>query len=103
LGRQAVLTGIVARGTRQPDKTILAVTREPPLGRPKWDSGISSSAQEWDAVLEVRPENRETFHGLAALLFAEGSESLNRAAVVRHPNLLLWCAATDTECPQGDR
>jgi len=61
LGRQAVLTGIVARGTRQPDKTILAVTREPPLGRPKWDSGISSSAQEWDAVLEVRPENREAF------------------------------------------
>jgi hypothetical protein len=89
LGRQAVLTGIVASETRQPDKTILAVTREPPLGRPKWDSGISSSAQE-DAVLEVRPENREAFHGLAALLFAaEGSESLNRAAVVRHPNLLL--------------
>jgi hypothetical protein len=71
------------------------------LGRPKWDSGTSSSAQEWDAVLEVRPENHEAFHGLAALLFAEGSESLNRAAVVRHPNLLLWCAATDAGVRKG--
>jgi hypothetical protein len=70
--------------------------------RSRWDSGISSNAQEWDAVLEVRLKNREAFHGLAALLFVEGSESLNRAAVVRHPNLLV-VRRTDAGCPQGDR